>query len=393
MKRIIIIILTVLSLTAISAEPNQQGKTVTVPQEYLDSIEHAAALTAQQKAVAQEAVKESTDQLRSEMENRDNFYTTHVEGVVGLFGVLTTILVALAGILAPILINRRFEESIKEKINSHDKKIDEAQNKTNAIAQQVQDTAGKVEASLKTINDQIKEQDTRIKTVQEEFEKAKEAAQESAEKADEAKESAEKIAQSISYFNQAYNEKDLDKQIELYTKAIELNPNYAEAYNNRGVAYYDKGEFNKAIEDYNKAIELNPNDAEAYNNRGVAYKKKGDIFKAIEDYTKAIELNPNLAEAYNNIANAYLKIGELDQALTNADIAIKKDSQQASIFDTHAGIYIAMAEKETDKKKAKEYYQKAWDDCDTGLSLNPDEEVRKALEEKKQLCEERLKNL
>ncbi len=359
MKRIIILLFVTLSLAAISAPTDSVQKTVTLTQEQFDSLTRAAALSAQQKAVAQEAVKESTDQLRSEMENRDNFYTTHVEGVVGLFGVLTTILVALAGILAPILINRRFEESIKEKINSHDKKIDEAQNKTNAIAQQVQDTAGKVEASLKTINDQIKEQDTRIKTVQEEFEKAKEAAQESAEKADEAKESAEKIAQSISYFSQAYNEKDLDKQIELYTKAIELNPNDAEAYNNCGAAYYDKGEFNKAIEDYNKAIELNPNFAEAYNNRGFAYNDKGEFDNAIKDLTKAIELNPNFAEAYNNRALCYIKL----------------------------------AKKETDKEKAKEYYQKALADCNIGLSHNPDEEVRKLLEEKKRLCEERLKNL
>ena len=86
-------------------------------------------------------------------------------------------------------------------------------------------------------------------------------------------------------------------------------------------------------------------------------------------------------------------MGKLSQALDNVNIAIKKDSQQAYIFDTRADIYIAMAKKETDKAKAKEYYQKALDDCNTGLSLNPDEEDRKALEEKKRLCEERLKNL
>ena len=45
----------------------------------------------------------------------------------------------------------------------------------------------------------------------------------------------------------------------------------AEAYYNRGIAYGDKGEYDKAIEDYSKAIELNPEYAEAYNNRGNAY--------------------------------------------------------------------------------------------------------------------------
>lgn len=359
MKRIIIIILTVLSLTAISAEPNQQGKTVTVPQEYLDSLEHAASLATQQKAVAQEAVYEATDQLRSEMESRYNSYLTHVGTLLGIIGVVIALVASAIGYLLPKEINKKFEETIKEKINSHDKKIEEAQNKTIETANQINITAETANKALSDIQDKIKEHEKQIMEVQQEIERAKESAQTSAENANEAKESAEKVAQSIQYFNQAFNETDLDKKIELYTKAIELNPNYAEAYNNRGSAYDDKEDFDKAIEDYTKAIELDPNLAEAYYNRGNAYAHKGDFDKAIEDYTKAIELNPNHATAYYNRAFCYIKL----------------------------------AEKETDKAKAKEYYQKAWDDCDTGLSLNPDEEVRKALEERKRLCEERLKNL
>ena len=123
MKRIIIIILTVLSLTAISAEPNQQGKTVTVPQEYLDSLEHAAALTAQQKAVAQEAVKESTDQLRSEMESRYNTYVTHVGTIIGLLGILV-------GVLIPYLISKDFKDDIKKKLSTLEKMTFEANSHT-----------------------------------------------------------------------------------------------------------------------------------------------------------------------------------------------------------------------------------------------------------------------
>ena len=37
---------------------------------------------------------------------------------------------------------------------------------------------------------------------------------------------------------------------------------------NRGVTYAQQGEFTQAMSDYNKAIEINPNDAETYNNRG-----------------------------------------------------------------------------------------------------------------------------
>ena len=54
-----------------------------------------------------------------------------------------------------------------------------------------------------------------------------------------------------------------------YTKAIELNPNNAEVYYNRGGVYRGKGDYDCALADYTKAIELNPNDAEIYNNRGI----------------------------------------------------------------------------------------------------------------------------
>ena len=83
--------------------------------------------------------------------------------------------------------------------------------------------------------------------------------------------------------------------------------NNAEAYNNRGNAYRDKGEFDHAIQNYSKAIELKPDLAEAYFNRGIAYSDKDEFDQAIQDYTKAIGLNPNYATAYYNRGVAYSK--------------------------------------------------------------------------------------
>ena len=61
---------------------------------------------------------------------------------------------------------------------------------------------------------------------------------------------------------------DSDRAIEDFNKTINLNPNYVDAHNNRGVAYGEKGDFDRAIKDFNKVIELNPNYAEVYSNRG-----------------------------------------------------------------------------------------------------------------------------
>ena len=58
-----------------------------------------------------------------------------------------------------------------------------------------------------------------------------------------------------------------------YTKAIELKPDLAEAYNNRGNTYYNRGEYEQAIIDYNHAIDLNPNYTNARNRRAAAQRE------------------------------------------------------------------------------------------------------------------------
>lgn len=57
---------------------------------------------------------------------------------------------------------------------------------------------------------------------------------------------------------EAVREGDLDSAIVCYSAAINLKPDYAEAYFNRGNAYEEKGEIDLAIEDYKTAIQLNP---------------------------------------------------------------------------------------------------------------------------------------
>ncbi len=81
------------------------------------------------------------------------------------------------------------------------------------------------------------------------------------------------------------------------------------AYLNRGNVYIAKGDFDRGISDYTKAIEINPGYAEVYNNRGNAYIDKGDLDRGISDYNKAIEANPKFGNAYYNRAMAYFKKG------------------------------------------------------------------------------------
>ena len=63
----------------------------------------------------------------------------------------------------------------------------------------------------------------------------------------------------------------------------------AEDYNNRGSAKGNLQDYKGAIADYTKAIELNPNYAYAYYNRGLAKVNLKDYKGAIADFNKAIE--------------------------------------------------------------------------------------------------------
>ncbi len=60
------------------------------------------------------------------------------------------------------------------------------------------------------------------------------------------------------------------------------------------------GKYQFAIEDYNQAIALNPQDADAYNNRGYTYYLLKKYEEAMEDFNQAIALAPQYAKAYNN---------------------------------------------------------------------------------------------
>ncbi len=93
--------------------------------------------------------------------------------------------------------------------------------------------------------------------------------------------------------SQLFNQGRYDEAIKEGTEAIELAPDFAEAYSNRGIAYVQKGELDQAIADFGKAIELDPELAKAYYNRGYAYYLKGEVAKAVSNFEKCIELSKN----------------------------------------------------------------------------------------------------
>ena len=108
-----------------------------------------------------------------------------------------------------------------------------------------------------------------------------------------------------------------------FAKAIEINPNYVEAYHTRAAFYISQGEYNLALADSTKAIEINPDYAGAYYARGFIYGSQGKHDLSIADSTKAIEINPYHPGAYYNRACVRLHLEEWKEA--KSDLTAAKD--------------------------------------------------------------------
>lgn len=125
---------------------------------------------------------------------------------------------------------------------------------------------------------------------------------------------------------------DFPKAIEYLDEAIQLKPDYAEAFNNRGIAYFELGQYQRANEDYNEAIRLKPQRAESFNNRGITYIKLGQYQRAVEDFDQAILIKQNYAIAYGNRGSAYLSLNQYQNAIESYNEAIRLRPDVADYF-------------------------------------------------------------
>ncbi len=119
--------------------------------------------------------------------------------------------------------------------------------------------------------------------------------------------------------------KDYTGAIVEYTKAIEVKPNYAQAYRGRGAAKINLDDYRGAIADFTKAIEIDPNDTFSYWDRGIAsgFLKDYDYNGAIADLTKVIAIIPNADSAYYYRGQIKMRQKNYDGAIADCDIAIQ----------------------------------------------------------------------
>jgi tetratricopeptide (TPR) repeat protein len=157
-------------------------------------------------------------------------------------------------------------------------------------------------------------------------------------KAESDRKSIENNNQAFEYYLKGLELDHLEKfadAIILFDQAIKLKPDFAEAFDKRGLAKTKLLQYGTALRDFRHALELRPDFAEAYTHRANICYFLQEYKQAINNYTRAIELEPNYGKAYFNRALVELVIGKkkkahkdlimaLDLNYTDADELITK---------------------------------------------------------------------
>ena len=151
-----------------------------------------------------------------------------------------------------------------------------------------------------------------------------------------------------------------ENAITSYNEAIQLNPDYADAYNNRGHAKWMLGNHEGAVADCDVSIQLEPENANAYTNRGNARYQLGLRAYAVQDYDQAIQFKPDYAPAYNNLGSVRYDLGDYTGALTYYTQAIELNSKYVDAYYNRANARFQMSD-----------YEGAVTDYNVAILLNP----------------------
>ncbi len=145
-----------------------------------------------------------------------------------------------------------------------------------------------------------------------------------------------------------------------YQRAMELEPNVAEPYNNLGALYIDTNRYIDAVGVLTDALNLNTNYFTARVNRAIAYYRSGRTLDALIDFNKAAQLRPRDPLLLLNRALTYFDMGEYESAVRDLTVLIALNPKDARAYLERARSLMRL-----------DYPADAYADLETAVSIKP----------------------
>jgi Flp pilus assembly protein TadD len=144
----------------------------------------------------------------------------------------------------------------------------------------------------------------------------------------------------------ALNSGNLKAAIPLLKRALELDPNNKQGWNDLGLAYLRLGQFEDAGVAFRKQIELNPYDEHVYNYLGFTLQQQQNYTDAAKAFQKQIEVNPIDPVAHAALGALYLEEHKFAEAVPELDKATILSPDNAELQVSLGQAYINTGEKE-----------------------------------------------
>ena len=133
--------------------------------------------------------------------------------------------------------------------------------------------------------------------------------------------------------NTYYKAMELDRAIDCFHKALEIKPDFGVVHTNLGVALLDLGRLEEAEASLRRALEVGPIFAETYSSLGITLQDLGRLAEAEASFRNSLKVRPDYAEAHNNLGNTLNLQGRLEEAADCYRMALELKPDYAEAYN------------------------------------------------------------
>jgi len=151
-----------------------------------------------------------------------------------------------------------------------------------------------------------------------------------------------------------------DLALKDFNQAIKLNPDYAEAYTNRGILHLKNDRYNLAYNDFEQAIRLNPKDPASHINKALIHSRRGEYEMSLRTFDRALEVSPNFYRIHFARALVFKEMKKFDSAFRDFNQSLRQLPSFWEGYYERGRLF-----------KATKVYDRAINDFEQAIKLNP----------------------